>query len=90
VAEPEPAPPPPPPVVSAPEPEPPPAAVAARAGDFNVFELERLVRARAGDPAADEWNYYLIYLREYASLEGELPAQFDGLVWDVFGPLVGA
>jgi hypothetical protein len=91
VPEPEPVAPSPPPVVSVPEPEPPlPPPVAGPAGAFNVFELERLVRARAGDPAADEWNYYLLYLRDYASVDGELPAQFDGLVWDVFGPLVGA
>jgi hypothetical protein len=92
VPEPEPVAPSPPPVVSVPEPEPPPLPppVAGPAGAFNVFELERLVRARAGDPAADEWNYYLLYLRDYASVDGELPAQFDGLVWDVFGPLVGA
>jgi hypothetical protein len=92
-------------LTSAPEPPPPlepvpaaapPAVVPlvsrdARPREWNLWELERLTRAGGGhDPAVDEErNYLLMYLREFASADGALPMDFDGLVRDSFGDLIG-
>jgi hypothetical protein len=35
-----------------------------------------------------EWDVYLGQLRELAGPGGEIPARFDGLVWDVFDEIV--
>jgi hypothetical protein len=99
---PEPTPPPPPPEpVRAPEPvrvtepAPPPVVTLAsrdtRPREWNLWELERLTRERSGgDPAVDEErNYLLMYLREFANADGALPVDFDGLVRDSFGDLIG-
>jgi hypothetical protein len=79
------------------EPEPEVAAVATlpvpvRPKEWNVWELERLARERAGDdPARDEeWSYLLVYLRDYAAPDGLLPLDFDQLVRESFGELVGS
>jgi hypothetical protein len=58
--------------------------------EWNVWELERLARSRAGDdPVRDEeLGYLLVYLREFASPDGLLPETFDGLVRESFGELV--
>ncbi len=79
----------------APEPEPLPAVVALRPAapqEWNIWELERRAREHAGaDPARDEeWSYLLRYLREFATPEGTLPRDFDALVRDTFGELIGA
>jgi hypothetical protein len=57
-----------------------------------VWELDRLVRASAGgDVARDEERaWLLVYLREFASPEGTLPSDFDGLVRESFGELLGS
>lgn len=80
-----------------PEPEPQPAAVAtlpppAAPQEWNLWELERLVReAAADDPAREqELGYLVVYLREFASPDGLLPAEFDDLVRDSFGDLLAA
>ncbi len=55
-------------------------------GTYTLQRLERLVeegRLR-GDPAAEEWAYYLPLLREHAEPDGRLPAQFASLVDTVF------
>lgn len=59
---------------------------------WNLWELERLARAgAAGDPAAaEELGYLLVYLRDFATADGLLPEEFDGLVRESFGDLVGA
>ena len=59
---------------------------------WNLWELERLVRSRAGDdPLRDEeWSYLLVYLRDFASPEGVLPEEFDALVRESFGDLLEA
>lgn len=59
---------------------------------WNLWELERLVRSRAGDdPLRDEeWGYLLVYLRDFASPEGVLPEEFDALVRESFGDLLEA
>jgi hypothetical protein len=93
--EPEPAPEP----VPEPEPEPRPAAttvvpigVSALPRQWNIWDLERLTReASGGDVILDEErSFLLMYLREFAGPDGELPIDFDGLVRDSFGQLVGA
>jgi outer membrane biosynthesis protein TonB len=91
-----PAPPPPAPEpVRAPEPAAPSVVTIAsrdtRPREWNLWELERLTREGSGsDPAVDEErNYLLMYLREFANADGALPVDFDGLVRDSFGELIG-
>jgi len=81
----------------APEPAPEPSTVVSIGvgpgpRKWNLFDLERLTRAHAGpDPVVDEERQFLLmYLREFAEPDGLLPVDFDGLVRDSFGELVGA
>ena len=88
-----PAPPPPPEPEPEPEPELPPAASVTRIGapaQWNVWDLEQLAREHAGgDPIADEERTFLLmYLRDFAGPDGQLPADFDALVRQSFGELV--
>jgi hypothetical protein len=55
--------------------------------EWNIWELERLVRAHSGADVVrdEERSYLLMYLREFASPEGHLPADFDGVVRETFG-----
>jgi hypothetical protein len=87
--------------VYVPEPEPAPApapstvvpiGVGAGPRQWNLWDLERLTREHSGpDPLQDEERQYLLmYLREFADSDGLLPIDFDGLVRDSFGELVGA
>ena len=83
-----------------PEPELPPAAVQAVVPigvgsgprQWNLWDLEKLVREHAGqdDARDEERSFLLMYLREFAGPDGLLPIDFDGLVRDSFGDLVGA
>jgi len=86
-----------------PEPAPPPApepaaspvvpiGISAAPRQWNLWDLERLTREHAGrDPVEDEERQFLLmYLREFADSAGLLPIDFDGLVRDSFGELVGA
>jgi len=59
---------------------------------WNLWDLERLKRESAGDDAVrdEERTFLLMYLREFAGPDGLLPADFDSLVRDSFGDLVGA
>lgn len=81
---------PPPPREPAPEPErahvPPDGGV----GIVTLDELERLVSTHAGEfpDRAEEWSYYLVYLRGYADTQGRLPSSFDWLIEDTFGELL--
>jgi len=67
------------------------ARKAARSiGGWNVWQLERLL---ASQPKPDQERDYerslmLVYLREFADPDGQLPPQFDDLVRDSFGDLV--
>lgn len=36
----------------------------------------------------EEWTYYLVYLRDFAGIDGALLDTFDGLVLEVFGDLI--
>jgi len=58
---------------------------------WNVWDLERLSRENAGADAArdEERTYLLMYLRDFADPGGSLPIDFDALVRDSFGDLVG-
>jgi hypothetical protein len=68
-----------------------PIGVSAVPRQWNIWDLERLTReASGGDSILDEErSFLLLYLREFAGPDGELPVDFDGLVRDSFGPLVG-
>jgi hypothetical protein len=88
-------------LVPVPEPEPAPApapstvvpiGVGAGPRQWNLWDLERLTREHSGpDPLQDEERQYLLmYLRDFADADGVLPIDFDGLVRDSFGELVGA
>ena len=57
---------------------------------WNLWELERIVRAEGGrDPTrADEWAYLFLYLRAFADPNGTLPPEFDGLVRESLGSLL--
>jgi hypothetical protein len=59
---------------------------------WNLWDLERLTRERSGRDAArdEERSFLLMYMREFAGPDGLLPADFDRLVRDSFGELVGA
>ena len=92
-SEPEPEPPP----APEPEPEPPPEpAIAviphAAPREWNLWELERVMREHAGADAArdEERSFLLMYLREFADPDGGLPVTFDPLVRETFGELLGA
>jgi hypothetical protein len=69
-----------------------PIGVGAGPREWNLWDLEKLVRAHAGrDEARDEErSFLLMYLRDFAGPDGMLPIDFDGLVRDSFGDLVGA
>jgi hypothetical protein len=80
-----------------PEPEPAaatvvPIGVGAGPQRWNLWDLERLTREHSGADAArdEERTFLLMYLREFAGPDGLLPVDFDRLVRDSFGELVGA
>ena len=79
-------------IIRAPELEPEPEVIADPPREWNLWDLERVAREHAsGDVAENEERaYLLIYLREFAGPDGNLPADFDGLVRDAFGDLVRA
>ena len=91
--------------VPTPEPQPEPVAVAPEPAptvvamplsseprQWNLWDLEQLSREHAGADAArdEERSFLLMYLRDFAGPDGLLPIDFDGLVRDSFGDLVGA
>jgi hypothetical protein len=94
-----------PPLVAVPEPEPAPEVVepvpaapavvpigvGAGPRQWNLWDLERLTRDEAGADVVrdEERTFLLMYLREFADPDGLLPLDFDGLVRDSFGELVG-
>jgi len=69
-----------------------PIGVSAEPRSWNLWDLERLSRDAAGADAMldEERTFLLMYLREFAGPDGVLPLDFDGLVRDSFGELVGA
>jgi len=82
-------------VVPAPEPEPAPgpARVPAAAGALPTLpELERRVAAAASShpELAEEWRWYLFYLRDFTRADGTLDDGFRLLVETAFAPLLAA
>ena len=69
-----------------------PIGVSAEPQIWNLGDLERLTREASGSDAVrdEERTFLLMYLREFAGPDGLLPIDFDGLVRDSFGELVGA
>lgn len=59
-------------------------------GGWNVWQLERMMASNTKpDPELDyERSLLLVYLREFADSDGQLPPEFDGLVNESFGDLV--
>jgi hypothetical protein len=68
-----------------------PIGVSAAPRTWNLWDLERLSRESAGHDAVrdEERTFLLMYLREFAGPDGLLPDDFDSLVRDSFGDLVG-
>jgi hypothetical protein len=60
--------------------------------EWNLWELERIAREHAGGDTLrdEERSFMLMYLREFANADGLLPADFDGVVRESFGDLLGA
>lgn len=68
-----------------PEPKPEPS-LAPR--EWNIWELQHLVRERPDDDRHEEWAALIASLRDFARVDGTLPGEFDELVRDSFGELV--
>ena len=56
--------------------------------DLNRLEVLVEESAAAFPGRIDEWRYYLVYLREFANVNGVLPRSFDWLVGEAFGEVV--
>ena len=70
------------------EPRPPAEPAPGQGREWNLWELERRARARAGaDAVPEEWAAIFMYLREFARSDGALPPQFDSLVRESFPEL---
>ena len=70
-----------------PEPEPDPEPEHDAPRNWNVWEIESALR-ESGD-ANEEREFLLLYLRDYAGPDGVLPLEFDDLVRESFGELLG-
>lgn len=76
------------------EAEPPLLPAVARPGDelrrWRLDDLEDLLarHGREFPERLDEWHFTLLYLGDYTDVDGVLSADFDHLVWDVFGDLL--
>jgi hypothetical protein len=57
---------------------------------WNLWDLERLARDELhGDPLRFEaLSYLFVHLRQFATPDGSLPTEFDGLVRESFGDLL--
>jgi hypothetical protein len=68
------------------EPTPPESAsvVADEPRRWNIWQLERAVRAADDQERHEEWSALFIHLREFANAEGDLPVEFDALVRESF------
>jgi hypothetical protein len=68
-----------------PQPEPEPSFVPR---EWNIWELQHLVRERPDDDRHEEWAALIASLRDFARVDGTLPGEFDELVRDSFGELL--
>lgn len=68
------------------QPPPPEAApvVSAEPREWNIWELERAVRAADDHERQEEWSALFMHLREFANADGDLPVEFDALVRESF------
>jgi len=77
---------------SLPAPIPPPAEAPPvdQGRRWNVFELESQARAIAGGDAArdEEISFLLLYLREFADIDGDLNDEFDTFIRESFPDLL--
>jgi hypothetical protein len=57
---------------------------------WNLWDLERRAREELPrDPVRyEEWSYLFVHLRQFATPDGSLPTEFDGLVRESFGELL--
>ena len=57
---------------------------------WNIWDLERLARdgSRFHPERREEWAYLFLHLRQFATADGALPAEFDGLVRESAGGLL--
>jgi len=57
---------------------------------WNLWDLERRARDELPrDPIRyEEWSYLFVHLRQFATPDGSLPTEFDGLVRESFGDLL--
>ena len=81
----------PPQLVPEPEREPAPEPAPARSlapREWNIWELQHLVRERPDDDHHEEWAALIASLRDFARVDGTLPGEFDQLVRDSFGELL--
>jgi len=64
--------------------------VTAHPRRWNLWDLERRARDEAQhDPRRyEEWSYLFVHLRQFATPDGSLPTEFDGLVRESFGELL--
>ena len=56
--------------------------------EWNIWELQHLVRERPDDGRHEEWAALIVSLRDFARVDGTLPLEFDELVRDSFGDLL--
>jgi hypothetical protein len=56
--------------------------------EWNVWDLQRLVRDRPDDDRQEEWAAMIVSLRDFARADGTLPREFDELVRDSFRKLL--
>lgn len=57
---------------------------------WNLWDLERIARTETKDhpERRDEFAYLFLHLREFATADGSLPTEFDGLVRESFAGLL--
>jgi outer membrane biosynthesis protein TonB len=57
---------------------------------WNLWDLERRARdeQRRDPDKYQQWSYLFVHLRQFASPDGSLPTEFDGLVRESFGDLL--
>jgi hypothetical protein len=56
--------------------------------EWNIWELQRLVRERPEDSRQEEQAALVLSLRNFARSDGSLPLEFDELVREAFGALL--
>jgi hypothetical protein len=57
---------------------------------WNLWDLERRARdeQQHHPDRSEEWSYLFVHLRQFATPDGSLPTEFDGLVRESFGDLL--